>query len=802
MPAVVLYLIVAVALLFVWNRFVQPLTRGAALALLLLPLVFTARALVTGGVYAPIDLPYMSEPLKDYARDYGISGVHNGTLSDLYAQIIPWQSAVRRSFAHGQWPVWNPYLLCGNILAANMQAAPYDPLQLLGMLLPHAQALTFMAAMTFFLAALFTFGFARAIGCGETPALIAAAGYSFCAMLAFFVGWPLGRAWAFLPLVLLGVRLIAAPRVLGSSAPRVADGPEEPRSRGARGAVVLTSAFVATIFAGHPESVLHIVAAGAAYGAFEVLRTRRWKAIAQAALCGVIALLLTAISLVPFFSAAPQTVEYDLRHDVYATTNFFTTFENVGKRAAATFFPWFGGQPERDNFTDEWQPTAARTGALIVALSLAALVLAPRRGETWFFFGAGVIALLASIDAWPVAHLLHELPLFNIALNERLAFAAAFALSILAGIAADALPSTRGRALAAAAVIAAVGIALAVIGNAITPRELRVGVRQELITTLKLAELIPVAIAALLVATRTRYALPLLLALLLIQRHVEDGRIYPTFPQKAFYPVTPLLQQILKDGDTPFRIAGMYYSFVPDTAALYGLEDARGYEAMTYRRLTDTFPLWCQAQPVSFNTIIDMNRPFLSFLNIRYMLAGSDVPPGEGWQLVMEDRGTRLYRNTRVLPRAFVPRRVRYERSSTDVLRGMFDTKDFGETAFITVRHYPPHEIANGPGALTLRRDGFDYEIDATMELDGWVVVSESAWSGWRAYVDEHRVETQSANHAFLGVFVPKGKHHVRLIYRPEPFTRGRNISLATLAALILWLALRHRIQKPRAVGV
>jgi hypothetical protein len=56
--------------------------------------------------------------------------------------------AVRQSLLRGEWPLWNPYLLCGGLLAANLQSTVYDPLHLLALLLPHPQALTFGAAMT------------------------------------------------------------------------------------------------------------------------------------------------------------------------------------------------------------------------------------------------------------------------------------------------------------------------------------------------------------------------------------------------------------------------------------------------------------------------------------------------------------------------------------------------------------------------------------------------------------------------------------------------------------------------------
>jgi hypothetical protein len=789
LPAAVLYLIVAIALLFVWNRYVQTVSRAAALVLLLLPLCFTGRALLTARVYAPIDLPFMAEPLKEYAADYGAGTVHNGTLSDLYAQIIPWQSAVRQSFARGEWPLWNPYLLCGSILAADMQAAPYDPIQLLGMLLPHAQALTFFAAMTFFLAAFFTFFFARAIGLGEPAALIAAAGYAFSAMLAFFVGWPLARAWAFLPFVLLGVRLVV-------------------RETNLRAAILLTLAFTLLVFAGHPESVLHVVACGAVYGLFELSAVRRWQPAALAALCGVIALGLTAISLLPFFAAAPQTNEYDMRRNLYATGHFQTTAEQIGKRAASSAFAFFGGQPERGSFTPLWDPTNVRAGSIVLAFALAALLLASRRRETAFFFGLAVVCVCAALNGWPVANLLHALPLFDITVNERLAIAAAFALSMLAAIAADAWPdaqsASRRRALAAALLVLVTGALLGVAANVVRMPQIRAGVPRALIVFLRNVELIPLAIAALLLALRVpkRIALPLTLGLLLVQRTIADGGMYPALPAKSFYPRVPILQHIPTGGNAPFRIAGLYFSLIPDTAALYGLEDARGYEAMTFHRLTETFPLWCFAQPISFNVVEDLSKPFLSFLNVRYAIGGRDTAPADGWKIVFEDRDSRLFENTRVLPRAFIPRRVRYERSGTDVLRGMFDNRDFADVAWITARNYPPHEIANGPGTLDLQRDGTSYRVHATMERDGWMVVSESAWPGWRAYVDGRRVEMQYANHAFLGVFIPAGKHDVRLLFRPEAFTRGRNVTIGTMLAVVAYFALRKRLQQPRAIRV
>lgn len=779
MLAILLYLAVAILLVIVWRRSVTPMSRTAAIVLILLPFCFTGRALLTGRVYAPIDLPYMSEPLSHYARDYGVEKAHHAGLSDLYMQMIPWQSAVRQSLAKGEWPVWNPYLLCGTILAANMQAAPYDAVQLLGLLLPHAQALTFGAALTFFLGALFTFAFVRGLGRSELAALVAAAGFMFCALLALFVAWPLGRIWTFLPLVLLAVRLVV-------------------RETDLRAAVLLTLGLVLVVLAGHPESVLHIVFCGVLYGIYEVVVTKRPRAIGLAAICGVLALLLTAVALFPFFSVAPHTTEYEVRRDHYATAAFDVPIEVVGARAASSIFPFAGGRMEDGGGSPRWDASPMRVGSIILALALIALIIARKEREAWFFFAFFVFMACAGLNAFPVGDLLHALPLFDIALNERLGFAAVFALCILAAFAVDGLKDAPRRWPLVIVIALAFGVSIGAL--LIRDHEIRLGTDPAQIAWLTLAELLPLALFGIVLWLRAdpRW----ILALVLVQRVWEDGNMYPAIPDKAFYPEIPVFQYMKDRATEPFRVVGLHYALVPDSAALYGLEDPRGYEAMTFKRLHETYDLWSRPVPVSFNIVEDRSKTFLSFLNVKYAIGSLDQQPDDQWKLVLQDRYHRLLENTRVLPRVFVPRHVRYAKTDDDVLRGMRLTNDFADVAWLKVPHYPPHQISNGPGTLVTKRDGLAWEIDATMDLDGWVVISDSKWPGWRAYLDGRRVETHFANHAFLGVFVPKGKHHLRVVFQPEAFTRGRNTSLVTLLALVAFLGFRrYRRQHPRAVS-
>src|SRR5437588_630130 len=108
-----LYFATAVALLFLADRFISPISRGAALALLLLPLIFTGRAVFTGGVYAPVELPYDVPPLAEHRAELRVPPDRNPMLTDIAFIIIPWREAVRRAVREGEWPLLNRFELCG-----------------------------------------------------------------------------------------------------------------------------------------------------------------------------------------------------------------------------------------------------------------------------------------------------------------------------------------------------------------------------------------------------------------------------------------------------------------------------------------------------------------------------------------------------------------------------------------------------------------------------------------------------------------------------------------------------------------
>jgi uncharacterized membrane protein YfhO len=90
--------------------------------------------------------------------------------------------------------------------------------------------------------------------------------------------------------------------------------------------------------------------------------------------------------------------------------------------------------------------------------------------------------------------------------------------------------------------------------------------------------------------------------------------------------------------------------------------------------------------------------------------------------------------------------------------------------------------------SLTKIKYGNNYvsgDVDAKKESVLFLSIPYS--KGWAAYIDNKRVETFSTQLAYTGVFIPKGKHEIRLKYKPEGFKTGIIISLFSILLLFIY---------------
>ena len=174
-----------------------------------------------------------------------------------------------------------------------------------------------------------------------------------------------------------------------------------------------------------------------------------------------------------------------------------------------------------------------------------------------------------------------------------------------------------------------------------------------------------------------------------------------------------------------------------------------------------------------------MRRRSPSFASAGAVTSVNDSIPN-GWREITIDHQSRLIENERVLPRAYVPRHTRGGEMDPDA--------DPADSAWIE----GIGDTDNGSGAIVTIGEGSNLRLAADMRAPGWIVVSETAWPGWRAYLDGRRVRMQRANRAFLAVYAPAGQHEIRLRYLPRSFVIGRTISVAVALLLLIGLIVRQ----------
>ncbi len=773
----------ASASLALWlaGRVTASLSARTGILLAFLPLVLTGKAVLLGRLYGPSDLPFAADPWKSVAAEAGVGAVRNPILSDLAFANLPWRAAVREAAASGRLPLWNRFVLAGNPLLGTAQAGILHPSTWLGLWLPVPLSWTFSCTFTLFLALLTAFLFFRDFELSERAALVGAVGWGFSTYVVFWDGWSVGPSTATLPLLLLGLRRLA-------------------RAPG-RDAIALTAAALWLSFCGgHPESFLHVVAAGGVYFAWELAAAPRRivpRAIGLALCSGGLAMLLAGPQLFPLLEAIPRSAEYRARRGALAAgpTSQSVPLADAAGRLLPDLLPFahgiFGRSSVAGNGRDGSGMPLGYAGAILFPLALLAFArrTAPR-GRSLFF--AFVLAGLAYGASFPgVMDLTGRLPGFALALNYRLVFLAGLGLAGLAALGAQELEGPGavkklGRASAAcvAALCAACFFALPVFSERdLPPSFVRNSFAAETAPVLTLAL---VCFAGRMKGSRMAVGV---LVLLVGQRFLEMEGTYPTLPVSTFAPSLPTLGA-LRRGSDPSRVVAAGDVLRPNQATLYRLEDVRGYESLVLDRFADTYPLWSRSQPASFNRVTDLTRPFLSFLNVRYAIGSPGDPVPAGW--VEQARGPEMtiFTNPRALPRAFLPRRLLREADPGERLRAMGRADDFSEVAWLSGEG--PREESNGEAALSVREAGPDILVDASVARRAFVATSIPDWPGWVARIEGGELALETVNHAFVGLWLPPGEHRVRLAYRPRSSTLGLLAFLAGAAGCIAIARMRR----------
>jgi len=802
-------------------------TEATALLLLALTLFFWP-AIGGGQVLLPADLVFDLDPLWWPLAPEGYTGPANPLLADQVYQFLPWKTFTQHSLAAGELPLWNPYHDGGLPFVGNAQSAVFSPFNLIGYLAPLHAAPVIAAMLRLLVAGLFTFLFAREIGVSQLGALLAAATFTFSGPLIVWLGYPLASAIVWLPALLLtGERALVR-----ASAPYT----------------IAAGLIVAALFlGGHPATSSHVLLAWAAYALYRALSLggRRWVSVhphllrlaAIAALGG----LLAAVQLLPFVEALTQSATLSARLDAPAAAPLLARLFCAWRdwpTAITVLLPQYFGSDLDGSY---WFPYSnyaeqnAYAGVLPLALALTAILRRPRHGPTRFFTLLAACCLGVALGL-PLLNGVNELPIFNLSSNGRLRLVYAFAVALLASMGLDGIVQQRDGHAATLRVLAVLALAgLLLIGLAYgglkvfkdeVIRSGRAFVAAQWGHNPYLSR--PLEYYNALVEERYEKKLalyhprngvmylPVLIALgwALVGRWRANGRALawaalgltvvdlflinrpfnPTTAPEQVFP-TPDAIRFLQQDEEVYRVSATGLILYPNSGMLFGLADARGYDAVAPRRYTDLIGRLEGHYRFHFHSLFtDLSSPLLDLLNVRYALTDQELTGR--WELAYEDDGAvKVYRNRDALPRAFVVYRAEVVNGAAVSLERVL-APDFDFRTAVVLEETPadwaePTELPATPAAVRIvayqpNRVALTVETAAP----GLLVLTDNYAPGWQALVDGQPVPVLVADHAFRAVAVGAGDHQVLFVYRPLSFRIGAAVSLAAMAASLFALLL------------
>lgn len=122
--------------------------------------------------------------------------------------------------------------------------------------------------------------------------------------------------------------------------------------------------------------------------------------------------------------------------------------------------------------------------------------------------------------------------------------------------------------------------------------------------------------------------------------------------------------------------------------------------------------------------------------------------------------------------------------NATNTLRALASA-DFNPTQVVylpdTLR--PLATVTNAAQArvLSTRWSTGSVLIEVEAEAPAWVVLAQTYYHPWKAFIGERELPIRRANHAFQAVEIPAGRHTIQLRYVDNAFQLGVVLSLAGL---------------------
>jgi len=782
------------------------------LSVVILPLLFFWKFFLKGLIPIPADIIVgMYYPFRNYIWDGFVAGVpiKNGIISDPVSQIYPWRLLASEQWQAGQVPLWNPYILGGIPLAANIQSAVFYPFNFIFFLNANGFTWGITIVLQSALAFYFMYLFLREIKLDNLVAIFGALAFTFNGFFLFWLEWgSLVAVCCWLPLLLWAIEKI---------------------SKNKKGWLKYWFIFILgtamSILAGHFQMAFYVGLAAFIYGLI------RGKKIALLVIVGgLLALLLTSFQILPAFEAYKLSIR-DAEGMLKVKNYGFLRVTNLITFLAPDFF----GNPGTGNWWGfsrgiKLTPYVGIVTFFFFIFSIPLLSFKNKGNKSLLYSWIILIIAVLLLFSNPISSLIYKNSKINIpGVSSSPANRAVFLLNlaiILGAVKGLNLFLSKKLKKQTFLTIGLLGFILLLLWETVVfSLKMRlpfiddlnfwhVAAHNLILPTLLWAAISILSFVYLFFPIPKKAVLFLLVFFLGFELFREGWKLNSFSKRNWIFPNIPETE-FLQEKAGIDRVEG---AILPNMKMPYHLYGVSGYELLINKRLA-SFISACNSQkkqsiyyPVSRYAGLYPQSHCADLFGVKYLLT-IDIPwmdESTGKFLKSEKyieiknfgvgNKSVIFENQKVIPRAFLVDNFRTVSSKEEMAALLIEDRGIQFNREIVL----DKEIENLPNsnASFIGRVGFlsytPQRVSLTTESNkmGLLFISDNYYPGWEVFVDGKEKEIYRANYTFRAVSVPQGKHKVEFIYRPQSFKMGMLIAEITALLLAGFLIIFNKISK------
>ncbi|MBI2617158.1 YfhO family protein [Candidatus Gottesmanbacteria bacterium] len=706
----------------------------------------------------------MYYPWKDQVWDLRESGipVKNFLITDPVRQQYVWRKFAIGELKKGSLPLWNPYSFSGTPLLANIQSAPFYPMNILSFLLPFDISWGIQILFQSILLSVFLYLYLRGIRLSMLSSFFGAFAFTFSGFTIAWLEWnTVIQVVVWLPIILLAVEKLTKKFTW-------------------RWFLVFVGGTIFQILAGHlqilfySQIVVHLYILAKMYLLFKENKANRplRKLGITFLSADTLAILITSFSWIPVLQFIALSAR-NFDQGSFLKPGWFIPWENL----LQFFIPDFFGNPVTLNYWGVWN-YAEFVGYIGIVPILFALysIFYVKNKRVLFFSFLAVFSLLFALPT-PLSSIPYSLhlPFLSSSQPTRLIFIVDFALSILAAFGIEQFQKSKYKRNIVS-IILLVGIFFLIVFSVLYGFTNGLfGISEGQILIAKRNTILPMLLfifssLILLVPRVDRTHVFFILIMVTGFDLFRFGWKFTPFTEREWiFPrtkVTDYLETI-----PPFnRIQSIDRRIMPPNFSVYyKIFDVAGYDPLYIQEYGQYVAAWERNSPDitpgAFNRILTPQNyeHFLgNLLGIGYILSLQKIQ-SPSLELVFKEGETYVYRNTNAFPRAFIVYSTVVASGKKDSMEKMYKLgKNLRNVAVVEkdILLESPQNVSTDQTVIVSYEPNV-IRIRVKVSARALLVFTDPYYPTWQVSVDGFRSEMLRINFTFRGVVVPNGEHIV-----------------------------------------